>query len=270
MSFDVFLGIDQTGAVTKSGLPQPLPTAIVYKDGGAMWILESDLYLPNLTRRSTESLIKDIDPRLEIEKSAIILDSALGLAKDIFPKNKNIFDLMQRAHHFSYHGKRFGEKTAHAFFAQFIEKNPAHIPQRQCEIIAHEKSVFQSHAFQKNLSTGTFRAWSELGSASEKWFSLWPMDEAPAKGPWLFEAYPDLLWKKLVKSPTKDPVALKAFLSAQKLVKLHPSVSKSLASIDFCDAVILAYAGLVFQKRRQLFKNPKIASPKKEGWILGL
>ncbi|QDK39266.1 hypothetical protein DOE51_17555 [Bdellovibrio sp. NC01] len=86
----------------------------------------------------------------------------------------------------------------------------------------------------------------------------------------MFEAYPDLLWKKLVKSPTKDPVALKAFLSAQKLVKLHPSVSKSLASIDFCDAVILAYAGLVFQKRRQLFKNPKIASPKKEGWILGL
>lgn len=269
MSFEIFLGIDQTGAIAKHGMPQPLPTACVYREHG-QWVLEGELSLPSLTKESVEALVKEIRPRLSLQNTVILLDSVLGLPKSVFPKNKSLFDLMQRAHRFSHDGKRFGAKTAHAFFAQFLEKNPEAMLLRECEKIAEASSVFALHPFQKNISCGTFRSWSELGSSPEKWFSLWPIDNPENQGPWIFEAYPSFLWKKVVKSSTRDAEVLRAFLLNQKLVKLHSSVNKSLGDVDYCDAMVLAYSGLLLHKRRALFKIPKASSLKKEGWILGI
>ncbi len=273
MSFEIFLGIDQTNSPPGKGFPDPLPTATIYRSGST-WIFESDLSVPDLTQRSLDSLIKDLNPRYKLASTIILIDSVLGLPKDIFPKNKNIFDLMQRAHRFSHDGKNLGAKTAHAFFAQFLEKASDPRPLRECEKVAATGSIFQTYPLQKNISNGTFRVWSELGSSKEKWFSLWPMDHLPHQnhhqGPWIFEALPSFLWKKVIKSAHRDPEILKDFLINQKLVKLHPSVLRSLSNENFCDAVVLAYSGFLFHKRKQLFRTPKVPSLKKEGWIIGV
>lgn len=274
MSFEIFMGIDQTGVASERGLPTPLPTAVIYKFG-TQWILESDLSLPGLTKKSIESLIQDLNPHNQLASTVILIGSTLGLPKNVFPKNKNIFDLMQRAHRFSANGQRLGAKTAHAFFAQFIEKTSDPHPLRECERIASAPSIFQTQSEQKNISSATFRSWSELGSATEKWFYLWPIDDRhnhPSRhsGPWIFEAHPEVLWKRILKTKIRNPELLKEFLLIQKLVKLHPSVLRSLGQVRFCDAVILAYAGMLFHKRKQLFRAPKAASLKKEGWILGI
>ncbi|MDG0815200.1 hypothetical protein [Bdellovibrio svalbardensis] len=274
MSFEIFLGIDQAEAAAEKGHSRPLPTAAIYKSG-SHWILESDLSISGLNKRNIESLIKDLNPQHKLSSTIILLDSVLGLPKGVFPKNKNIFELMQRAHRFSDDGRKLGPKTAHAFFAQFLEKTSDPHPRRECERIASASSIFQTPSAPKNISTGTFRSWTELGSSKEKWFSLWPMDDLHHQrlhlhGPWIFEAHPDLLWKKIIKSNSRDTESLKNFLAAQKFVKLHPSVLRSPHNLNFCDAIILAYSGLLFHKRKRLFRTPKVPSLKKEGWILGL
>ncbi|MBO9668482.1 MAG: hypothetical protein J7501_16920 [Bdellovibrio sp.] len=200
----------------------------------------------------------------------ILLDSVLGLPREVFPKNKSLYDLMVRAHRFSQDGKKFGAKTADAFFAQFLENSRSPTPRRECEVKANAVSVFQRIPFQRNIGVGTFRSWSELGSTQQKWFSLWPIDDADKPGPWVFEAYPTHFWKTIIRSNKRDPSILKEVLSTQKHLKLHSSVFKSLTNPDMCDAIVLAYSGFVLHKRKKLFVQPRSTSPKKEGWILGI
>lgn len=272
MAFEIFLGIAKTSVNTKPVPMAPLPVAIAWHEDG-YWMLESDLTIPALNYDVLRSLLKDIKPHFELKDSGILLDSVLGLPKEVFPKNKTLFELMQRAHRFSHEGRQIDLKTAQAFFAQFTERIPESEPIRDVERLGKLPSVFQTHPQQKNISAGSFRFWSELGSSAQKWFSMWPMDDLSAPGPWLFEAHPEQLWRKLVKSPEQDPEALRNFLLQQKVVKLHSSVLRSITKKEFADAVLLACAGVLFQRKKKLFsasKKSKGTSLKKEGWILGI
>lgn len=269
MPFKIFLGIDQNGSLHKDGSAKSLSVAAIYKDK-MNWNLESDLALPHLNKQSVEALIHDLNPRFDISNVVIILDSALGLPRSLFPKNKTIFDLMVRAHRFSDDGKRINPKTANAFFAQFLENTQGPPPRRECEIKLDAHSLFHYQPFQKNAGVGTFRSWSDLGSSQNKWFNIWPFDDPNKDGPWLFEAHSTHFWKTTLKSPDKDCSVLKEALERQKFLQIHSSTLRSLQSADLCDAIMLVYGGFILHRRRKLFQTPHGMNLKKEGWILGV
>ena len=73
-------------------------------------------------------------------------------------------------------------------------------------------SVFKNKPFQKNVQTGTFRIWKDLGSDKEyENFSFWPYETESLNKYTVCEAYPSLCRKELketyknnIKFKTKD------------------------------------------------------------------
>lgn len=269
MAAKIFLGIDQSSSLHKDGTAKALSVAAIYKSK-LHWNLESDIALPHLNKQSIEALIHDLNPRFNISDVVIILDTALGLPRSLFPKNKTLFDLMVRAHRFSDDGQRINPKTANAFFAQFLENTQGPPPRRECEVKLDATSLFHYLPFQKNNGVETFRSWSELGSSQNKWFNIWPFDDPTQSGPWLFEAHPSHFWRRVLKSPEKDCLVLKESLERQKFLQIHSSTLRSLQSAELCDAIVLVYGGFILHRRRKLFHTPSGMNLKKEGWILGL
>jgi hypothetical protein len=277
--FQSILGLDQTGASTRGGLEaKPFPLAMIHHD--RLHFANSKgrpLSLKSLTRQEILNALLELKIYgRDLSKTMIAVDSVLGLPKAHTPqKTKDLFSLFQQASQFSIKDKHYGRDVAEAFFSRFLNSKDGPISARRCEVLAGANSVFQFRPYQKNISTGTFRIWKDLGRSSEPWFQIFPFDEpAPhlQDGPWIFEGYPSLLWKQIFGLNTRNDEALIQILSSSEwtqklqipvndlhLLRLNP---------DLADSVVLAVGAWALQRDNQLWFAGK--SPSLEGWIMGL
>lgn len=270
MRFNVFIGIDQTGATSKSGKPKPLPAAVVTSAGRQLVLSVSTL--KSLTKDSIDSFLET--ENLELNRSgelAIAVDCALGLPEEVFPRGQTLFDLFRDANTYKYEGRAHGRKTADHFFKRFLEGTDQ-FPRRQCEVMAKANSIFQLQPFQKNIGCGTFRIWKELGSKN-KWFHLWPIERLSLVFPTIFEGYPTLVWKKIFGLKKRSPRDL--IEAAEKKIGMEIAVSEATRELlikdpNYADAAVLALGAYYLDQAEELTDTLDIPARTKEGWIMGL
>lgn len=286
--FELILGVDQTGAVLgKSQRPKPLPVVLAVKEKKQWRFLIQNqkrrLFLPSFDPDSIEALLKACGFSLSLKHLACIVDCVFGLPLQSGPEIRRgsayLWDLFYQASDFSLSKKEFGREVAEKFFSQYLPKHSQKIPTRLCEEMSGSNSVFQVRPYQKNIQTGTFRIWKELGGLKKPWASIWPYDSLNKShslqdGPWLFEGYPSLLWRKVLQSKSRNPLLLKN-LTQKTGLKVAVDHFKMLETApDHADAFVLALGGIALQAQEELWRpsshfhqEPRLVQ---EGWILGL
>ncbi len=286
--FHRFLGVDQTGAALAGGRrARPLPAVLleVPSSGEPGWVKQVEL--PDLTRESVLSLLSSRSDR-EGSQGAVILDGVLGLPEKFRAREESgsgfLWQQFFRAAQMQGEdGRRYGRALGEKFFAEIWSGPTDQMPTRTCERWARANSVFQLHPFQKNIQTGTFRLWRELGQAGKPWIHIWPQDcdQVGEFGPWLFEGYPSLLWRELLGLPTRDlsrlPAQVGRVLAERHLsLRMAPDLTQALArSPDLADAFVLALGGALLQLDQALWlpldpRSTEGRAAAYEGWIAGL
>lgn len=280
----VFLGIDQTGASKNGGAEAlPLPCCVgIFREKYLQVFTEANPRRRlSLARLHPEEIVKMLS-LLEIGNKTqnwfLLVDCVFGLPNALLPPKRMpyLWECFDKAAEFSYRGKEFGREVAEVFFDSLFPQKSAEYPRRLCEILSGSNSVFQKRPFQKNIQTGTFRIWKDLGQTKKRWAKIWPHDleTKNLEGPWIFEGYPSLIWKTLLGSRTRD------------LKKLRNLVQKTGVSIKVdtwkwiesdpnqADAFVLMLGGYLLEKRRKLWMPHRefMSTPEafQEGWILGL
>jgi hypothetical protein len=250
MNFQIFVGIDQTGAVKSDGRPKPLNICIIDFRSKNFKIF-TQLKIEKLCYEEINFVIKSCIPRFQQQKVLICIDSVFGLPQNLsVPFSKVLADSKK----FSFENKDYGAITANAFFNQFL-KSDLIKPQRAVEKIVKANSVFNLKPFQKNIGCGSYRIIKEL-SEDRKWFSMWPF-EKPIQQFVICEGYPSFFWKQFFNLKTRNLIALKS-----KMKTLNVS------SIDQADSFMLAYGAMKSVDFLNAFKiDPNL---KNEGWILGV
>jgi len=246
--FELVVGVDQTGAKVSGGGAKPLPTAIMIKSKKG-WKLLVPLMLKSFNKKNIESLLCEF--KLTVDWSAILIvaDCVLGLPEKIVGSKDPLTILrssMSKASVFEGVGLKAGESFFLTCFPNALEKDDS------CLVRRTEKnlgclSVFKNKPFQKNVQTGTYRIWSDLGKEKEYLnFNIWPYEKGSGRA-YLCEGYPAHA-KEVVKK-----------LACAKIENFHlyQEVSK-----DHKDAAALAVLGALF------FDSAKNIKYKKEGRIL--
>lgn len=253
--FKYFLGIDQTGAIKTSGEPKPLKSCLINKETNQIKTIE----IPQLVIDELPYLLDILEQ--EMTSLAIIVDCVLGLPKAASIKNLSIWDYFRLA---SFQ-RGFGLKYGELFFSSFWN-DESEVPKRRCEELANANSIFKSRPFQKNIQTGSFRIWKELGAQKEG-LNIWPYPEFDPSFSWMFEGYPSLSWQLLIKSRSRKPSLLKQYIKKSTPLKIDATCERSLMNdSDLADAFILAETGRTLLTQGL---EPKVI-PGPEGWILGL
>lgn len=266
MSFDTFLGIDQTGSTNARGEARALDVALLYHQGSS-WYLKGDLKLKHLEKEDIENLLTH--SHIESQRTLIALDSVFGFPTEAFPANTDIKQMMRQASLYTYQEKEFGSETAFQFFNSFLsEIQKENLPHRLAESEAKANSIFRLKPYQKNIGCGTFRSWKELGKDTT-WFNLWPFENTEARFV-ICEAYPTLLWKKILGSPTRSGAFLKEFLKKQKDFKVDESCLRACDYADKADALALCIGAFYLARDKKIFHHPDDPRIQKEGWIMGL
>lgn len=261
--FDLYIGIDQTGAVDSKGVPKKLPLCILNpKSKRSPFTFTT---IANLTHAHLLSALKMNESTMMSQKILICVDSALGLPSVL---NTTPQSLMAKARDYSWQAKPYGAQTAYHFFQSFLKtssnptsplatnkhtQNKSHYPRRQVELLTKANSVFQLQPFQKNIGCGTYRVLKNLAQ-NQLWYSLWPF-EAPSRNIVIAEGYPSFFWKSLFQLKTRNLENIK------KLTGLD------FKDQDIADSFILAY-GAQFWDTVILDLPTPVAQ--KEGWILGV
>lgn len=250
MNFAYYIGIDQTGAVDKNGIPKPFNVSIIDSRNNKS-IFYTMLKLKSISRIEIETLLKKTVQNYQNEKSMICIDCVFGLP---YETETSINQILKKAKSFKYKNKDFGALTAYQFFKQFLKKNKN--PRRIVEEIANANSVFNLTPYQKNIGCGSYRILKEL-SSDKKWFCLWPFNlKTIHKHKFvLAEGYPSYFWKMLFNSRTRDIQLLKKRFNNLKI-----------ETVDHADSFILALGAKECSKQ---ITQP-VNKLKKEGWILGV
>lgn len=247
----IYLGVDQTGAVRADGTPKPLAAAVLAN--GRI----RPVFLDQLTARCLREMLESSD----LSSLRVVVDCVLGLPKDVKPRFREGLRRSLRT-------SGYGRPPARLFFESF--ECGEDLPRRQVEIQQRANSVFQTHPFQKNIQTGTFRIWKELASEPE-WYCLPYLDGqfSPGLTP-IFEGYPSLAWRKLLQVKSRQPEKLGALMKKHfpKIRMEREDQKKIERDPNLADAAVLALAGSVWLERRPFFWPPRSVA-KYEGWILG-
>ncbi|NBW99478.1 hypothetical protein EBR03_07895 [bacterium] len=284
---DLIIGIDQTGAASQKGKnAKPLPVCVLGLNHDCRWQVVTEfkrkkLQLKTLSPSELEELLTRLEIEVPLKKVGLAVDCVLGLPRKFVkkpPKGRPyLWEVFREAAEFNKGGKEFGRDVAEAFFSKWVATHSKSYPRRTCEKISGSNSLFQSRPYQKNIQTGTFRIWKELGRTPTDWIRIWPfekMKNPQLQGPWIFEGYPSLLWKEVLKSPNRKPSALKSLVSA-RFPKLQIDTWKHVQTDpDHADAFVLALGAAALLTQNQLwepfshFYNDSDAQS--EGWLLGL
>jgi len=221
----------------------------------------------------------------------VLVDAVLGLPLDITTQIQkpggNMADWFEQA--LAHHERRLGLKRpargrdpAEDFFATLLKRaGVGGVPTRECERLAGANSVFVPRPYQKNVQTGTYRIWVELGAALKggDQFSFPHHGEMAdaglgghSEGPRISieESWPSLLWKRLLQAPHREPGNLQALLRDFGIresfdIKVAEScLAHCVLHPDHADALVLALAGVI------LPSNSGEIPTAGEGWITGL
>ncbi|MFN7826251.1 MAG: hypothetical protein ACK5P6_12930 [Pseudobdellovibrionaceae bacterium] len=289
--FNFILGVDQTGAQTASGRAKPLPLAVIHRSTSRQWTLsisqnKKPQKIESLTRESVLKLLHPLGlPGRDLTQVLILVDSVFGLPQNIWQAQNfisldpsgQLFELFRKASEFSLKDNPYGMETSKAFFESL--RKGLNAEARVSEKSAGANSLFNYTPYQKNIATGTFRIWKDLGSSEEPWFQIAGFDSVQSHvqaGAWIGEGYPSLIWKNLLGEKTRSPERLANLLEKGLLGHFHLSKSDlHLIALDqdLADSVVLALQGFVMNERSAVldeFTRYKIQSPEGEGWILGL
>jgi hypothetical protein len=267
----IFVGIDQTGSAKSSGKKAaPLSAAVLLTHGKTVTLRCA--LIDSLNPGGVERLLQG----RSLSQCFILADSVLwpiGGRGDL-----GLWRGFQEANRFQYQGRDFGLHVGENFFKNLLDriesKNRLEKPTRACERLAGANSVFKSRPFQRNIQTGTFRIWKDLG-AQPRWLNTWPFTLSPdPKLGWLAEGYPSLYWKQILKQTHRRSESL-----LDALRTLVPSLNKDLkrdklllSDPNFADAAVLAVSAYqIYQKQK--WKLPATISKEilqSEGWIYGL
>jgi len=293
------LGVDQTGAVARGGLTwKKLPAARAYLDqrGIQVQVLNPHSGAPfELDSFSTAGLMKVIQTEgpSRIEQTRVLVDCVLGLPASITtqiplppplsPTAEPLRWALKAAaqHHRDCLRKGVparGRPAAEAFFLElFRQSGLEEIPERACEKKAGANSVFRARPYQKNVQTGTYRIWVELGlellseqGALDLQFPHHEDSVGISRKISVEESWPSLLWREFLGFPSRQPKALSGAL--QKVAKnTGVFIHCAEADLQWCaehpdhaDALVLALAGFFLPSA-----TPDLI-PSGEGWITGL
>lgn len=256
----IFIGVDQTGAVQKNGTPKPLPIAVVHTNKK---ICLSVGYISSFSNTEIHKFLASQNQReFNKEDIQILMDCVLGLPQDVYTNQKSFRDFLLLA--LKHQG--YGRSPAQTFFKKLRGNKP--ILNRTAETLAKANSVFVEHPFQKNIQTGTFRLWKELGTDLQNFYIPY-MEPKKSNAYRIYEGYPSLSWKVLFGTSYREPK--KFLLHVKKFFhNLHIDIhSKRLIKKDpnLADAATLA---LHIYRDNNNFEYPKSKIIKKEGWIFSL
>lgn len=313
--FDFYVGVDQTGAVqrTRQGHRyKPLQAAVVYRhDRNCVYLRAADrrdkaLTLPAFTPIAIRNVLAENMSlgAAALPSIAVLVDCVLGLPRAEKLTPLRLRDFFQKA---AMHEKNSREQTGRAKAAQFFDgllmdfydptKFPAahRFPRRLCEELTGSNSVFQKHPFQKNIQSGTFRIWSDLGAAlpdkerHEQDLAIWPHDPSPpvpAKAGSLViaEGYPSFYWRKIFAAPSRQPAKIRDLATrvfAERNFKITCDGWDIIANDpDAADAAVLAMSGFLMDLDGRLFPPASVLADRcgnnqqeqifMEGWIAGV
>ena len=294
--FDLYFGIDQTGAAKHGGLrAKPLPCAVlqVLPDNEIVLHLHSSVDGSKLNLESfNQSCLQNVLTQCGLngdllmrDRTGIFLDCVFGLPSATWPGGpglQSLWNLFSGAHSFP---GGYGLQPAANYFARILARSAVDIsetankkyPVRNCEILANANSVFRTHPFQKNIQCGTYRIWRDLGATAHPWINIrhfTPSRAVSADLPWLFESYPSLFWRTLFGQRTRNLQNLReAVTTALPNLRLNKIDWALLAhDPDIADAAVLALGGYLLASRGALSQRraDRRAWLAREGWIVGL
>ncbi|MFW7377250.1 MAG: hypothetical protein ACOH5I_00400 [Oligoflexus sp.] len=301
-AINFIMGIDQTGAQhpRRAQAAKPLPIALVFrqKDYWKVTVSQSDRPQPlQLNRINYDSLLHLQKSLQEREGPLIVaIDCVLGMPEAVtcppsWGQGRSLMlKLFLEATHYHHKLKDSGEASygltvSRDFFRklQFGDNENKNLPvgrlpQRWVESLLKANSVFRERPFQKNIQSGTFRIWAELGSSNHlDRIHMWPFDDiqrCQAGDIMLMECYPSHLWRADWGINRRNPMLLiERILNESNLPIQISEIDRQILenSIDHCDALVNALGFLLrwqADPTANLHPNiPKVMN--KEGWILG-
>lgn len=202
-------------------------------------------------------------------ESLILVDCVLGLPQVLSdlqtPPMEQLKAYMRQAAQTPSWGLRAGQN----FFDELLRKHRLRdLPRRQSEIQLKANSVFTHQPFQKNIQTGTFRIWKDLGSDLQSLsnFLFWPFETLtkPNSHPVIAEGYPSLAWQYLGNGRRNSQtlgVILDRFRSQIEGLAFLTTLNK-----DQLDAAMLALWGWYTMQNNLI---TPIEAPDLEGQIWG-
>lgn len=251
MNFEIFVGIDQTGAVQPNGKPKPLQVSIIdCSQKNIMYY--TGLKIKKLCYEEINILLNGNIKKFKSQNTLICIDTVFGLPQSCDVTIKTIF---KTAHNYSLNGSLYGAQVAFRFFNQYAKNKE--IPAREVEKLVGANSVFKLQPYQKNIGCGSYRIIKEL-SNEKKWFNLWPFDSIESKFT-ICEGYPSYFWKNTLGLNTRNLIELKKRFN-----------DLTFKNSDSADSFVLAYGAMNAVKSGYMKTFKKKASLKNEGWIFGV
>ena len=291
------MGVDQTGAALDQGRrAKALPMALTALGRDGEWGLYVRDRSGKPLRATSFAWAQLSDPctalmeeslRWEATPVLVLVDCVLGLPQSLYEAQAGGLSPRAWLDHLFRSAARFGPPafgrgSAERFFASILGSQALEMgqgyPTRECERLAGANSVFCARPYQKNVQTGTYRIWRDLGSDVLENWRIAPQDRSigsPEVGQrWLMEGWPSLLWRKVFGLPHRQPrnlreAAERTYAESGLTLRCDPRAWSFLeASPDHADAAVLALAGPLLQKTESLF--PTLRTSSAEGWIAGL
>ena len=242
--FELFIGIDQTGAIKTNGHPKSLPLCVIFQ--------KKTIINKTLPKLSLEEIKKFVLENLKLDiqsvKTLICIDSVMTLPA---PLNLTHRQILQEIKNYSFENKPYGALTAFHFFNSL--NNKSQIESRTIEKQLGANSVFKLKPFQKNIGCGSYRILKDL-SLDPDWYQLWPVEKKKVNVT-ICEGYPSYYWKLFCNLPTRN------------LSKIKKITQLNFKNQDFADSFILAKAAQKLGPEMQSVRLPQIS--KIEGWVLG-
>lgn len=78
--FDVYIGLDQTGAVNRRGEPKPFPAAVLFRGWAGRWRLETGLRLSHFREEAVRDLLRVVTGARGA-RTLLAVDVAIGAAE---------------------------------------------------------------------------------------------------------------------------------------------------------------------------------------------
>ena len=181
-STKAYLGVDQTGAVIKrsgGSVYRPLPAVIALPGNTrTIQILVASRHQKQsgLVAFEPAEIVALVEPYFEVPRDILVLaDCVFGLPSNMRRGNASLRQLLERAAtHDSAASEPLGRQRSAAFFRNILKEfrpdrhGDEKWPLRRCEQLASSNSVFQELPFQKNIQSGTYRIWCDLGRSLRK------------------------------------------------------------------------------------------------------
>ncbi len=261
VKINTWIGIDQTGS------KKPLPLALLTKTSNGHFKLE----LFKLTAFTQEDIEK-LNIPIQSNQTWITADCVLWPL--IKPSVQGMWLTFAEAQLHRNAGNELGRKSSENFFESLkLKKHLDHTSiYRPVELKAGSNSVFTIYPYQRNIQTGTYRIWSEIGS--RPWLNIWPFNKKGIKSrAWLAEGYPTWFWKKIFETKTRSPELLHELIKSKFKEKIEYDQNTKdtiTRSPDFADAVVLAIGTCILMQNQPSLITEKRGKHPNHGWILGV